>query len=64
MNERQLIALVAAINECVDIDEYAIEDIAHMMNMNSSQVVMLLEEIVQLNTEYEEIDFGDNNDLL
>ena len=56
MYDKKLIALIWAINECVEIDEWALQDIAGMLSIEIDDVVDLIDETVENFNEMVELD--------
>ncbi|MBM88285.1 MAG: hypothetical protein CMQ41_07890 [Gammaproteobacteria bacterium] len=50
--QTQLIKLIWAITEVLEVDDYAIEEIANRLNVNSSDIIDLIDQAVE---EYQEI---------
>ena len=59
--EKKLISLIWAINETVEIDEWALEDIATLLSIQATEVQELIEETVENFNELVELDDEEEN---
>ena len=62
INEKKLISLIWAINEAVEIDEWALEDVASLLSIETSEVVDLISETVEYFNELVELDDEEEED--
>lgn len=63
MITRELIALICAINETVEIDPWAMEDLAHFLKKDSYEIQELLNEACELHKEYKELESDDDDEF-
>ena len=60
---KTLVALLSAINEVVELDEWTLEEIAHQMDVDSYEVIEILNEASELHQEYKEIGIDNDDDI-
>lgn len=61
---KTLVALLSAINEVVELDEWTLEEIAHQMDVDSYEVIEILNEASELHQEYRELGIDDDDEFI
>ena len=64
MNTETLVALLYAINEVVELDEWTLEEIGHLLDIDSMDVIEMLNEASELHQEYREIGIDSDDELI
>tara|TARA_B100000029_G_scaffold456360_1_gene484316 strand:+ start:875 stop:1075 length:201 start_codon:yes stop_codon:yes gene_type:complete len=60
---KTLVALISAINEVVELDEWTLEELANQLDTDTYEIIEIFNEASELHQEYTEISIDNDDDI-